>query len=136
MTPGVCGAVTTVAPGLMMPPLSRAMASTVSPRICVWSRLMEVMTQTWGDSTVLVASRVPPMPTSSTCQSSGCAANHRKAIPVSASKVVTPSALMAVIEGHTASTALAKSSSDRGSPLTWMRSRMVCRCGDVYSPTV
>ena len=136
MTPICCGAVTTVAPGLMMPALSRAMASTVSPRIFVWSRLMDVMTHTCGDSTVLVASSVPPIPTSSTCQSSRRSAKAWKAMAVSVSKVVTPSLLSASTDGHTASSVAAKSSSDSGAPFTCTRSRMVCRCGDVYSPTV
>ena len=86
---GSCGATTTVAPGLMMPALSRAMASTVSPSTCVWSSETGVMTQTSGRATMFVASSVPPSPTSSTWNRRCDWTKQRKAMAVSASKVVT-----------------------------------------------
>ena len=53
----------TVDPDLIIPAFSPAIAARVSPRMAVWSSLMEVITATSG-STTLVASRRPPNPTS------------------------------------------------------------------------
>jgi len=52
---------TTGTPGLMIPAFSEAMAARVRPRYSVWSREIEVMTETKGKTT-LVASNRPPCP--------------------------------------------------------------------------
>ncbi len=58
----------------MIPAFSSAMPSTVSGRNSVWSMAMGVTTAT-SASTTLVASQLPPMPTSTTATSTGVSAN-------------------------------------------------------------
>jgi len=45
-TSSVCGALTTVPPGLIMPDFSVAILARVSPKTSVWSKFIEVITQT------------------------------------------------------------------------------------------
>ena len=80
------------APGLMMPAFSRAMAATSVPSRWVWSRSIGVTTETPASAT-LVASQVPPSPTSTTATSIGASANAAYAMAVMISKNVssTPS---------------------------------------------
>ena len=85
---------TSVAPGLMMPAFSPAIASTVSPSHSVWSSPIGVITATWPSMT-LVASQVPPMPTSTTATSTGASAKAANAIAVSISWKVTSSGCLA-----------------------------------------
>lgn len=80
-----CCARITVASCLMMPPFSRAISPGVAPRRSVWSRLIGVITAT-EPSITLVASQVPPMPTSTTAASTGASAKAAYAMPVSTSK--------------------------------------------------
>ncbi len=70
---------------LTMPAFSDAISATVVPRYCVWSMLTLVTTAT-SASITLVASHVPPSPTSSTATSTATSANQRNAAPVSTSK--------------------------------------------------
>jgi hypothetical protein len=62
-----------VAPGLMIPAFSAAMLATSGPRYWTWSRSTGVTTAT-SASIWLVASQVPPMPTSTTATSTGASA--------------------------------------------------------------
>ncbi len=55
---GTLGPITTGTPGFMIPAFSRAIFSTVSPRMCVCSRLIDVMTD-WTGVMTLVESRRP-----------------------------------------------------------------------------
>ena len=68
-----------------MPAFSTAISSSVSPRYLAWSIATGVTTATCPSAT-LVASQVPPMPTSTTATSTGASANAAKAIPVITSK--------------------------------------------------
>ena len=63
-----------MAPGLMMPDFSVAISSTVEPSSCAWSIATGVTTATCPSAT-LVASQVPPSPTSTTATSTGASAN-------------------------------------------------------------
>ncbi|MBS4163526.1 hypothetical protein PRO82_000829 [Candidatus Protochlamydia amoebophila] len=54
--------------GLMIPAFSLAIASRLSPKISVWSRLIEVMIERTGE-TMFVASNRPPKPVSKTAKS-------------------------------------------------------------------
>ena len=63
-----------MAPGLMMPDFSVAISSTVDPSSRVWSIATGVTTATCPSAT-LVASHVPPSPTSTTATSTGASAN-------------------------------------------------------------
>ena len=63
-----------MAPGLMIPDFSVAISSTVDPRSRVWSMATGVITATCPSAT-LVASQVPPRPTSTTATSTGASAN-------------------------------------------------------------
>ncbi len=74
-----------VAPGLMMPAFSPAIASIVVPRYCWWSRSIGVTTATSASST-FVLSHAPPMPTSTTATSTGVSAKIRYASAVTISK--------------------------------------------------
>ena len=106
-------------PRFMMPAFSITISSTVSPRIRVWSRPMEQMTDTVGVTT-LVASRRPPSPTSSATASAS--RKWWKANAVVSSKKVAGSlwaAHRSTIIGRPAITA----SSEMSSPRIWMRSR-------------
>ena len=69
----------------MMPAFSVAICSSVSPRYLVWSMATGVMTDT-APSAMLVASQVPPSPTSITATSTGASANAANAIAASTSK--------------------------------------------------
>ena len=62
----------------MMPAFSTAISATVSPRYSVWSSPIGVTTATSASST-LVASQVPPMPTSTTATSTGASAKMANA---------------------------------------------------------
>ena len=51
--------------GTMIPAFSPAILDNrVSPRYCIWSRLIDVITQATGSSTAVVASSLPPSPVS------------------------------------------------------------------------
>ena len=71
-------------PGLMMPAFSKAIFASVSPRICVWSKLMLVMIDSIGSQT-LVESKRPPRPTSTMAKSTRRRTKCRKprAVPIS-----------------------------------------------------
>ena len=76
----------------MMPAFSVAISATVEPSRWVWSRSIGVITAT-SPSATLVASQVPPSPTSITATSTGASAKAAYAIAVMISKKVmaTPS---------------------------------------------
>ena len=77
----------------------------------------------------LVASSRPPNPTSATSTSTAWRAKVVKAIAVMASKVVT--LLSRSISGRNSSTSETTSARDMSSPPVRMRSRKVCRWGEV-----
>ena len=124
-----CGATTTGTPRLMIPAFSLAISSTVSPSVLTWSRLIWVMAQISG-ATTLVASSLPPSPTSTTWKSAPSRVNQTNAIAVSTSKKVTsaygPVPTDSTV-GHMSSTSAAKSSGSIGSSPTRMRSTVRCR---------
>lgn len=68
-----CWARMTVAPCLMIPDFSPAISVGVLPSRSVWSSEMGVTTAT-EESMTLVASQLPPMPTSTTATSTGASA--------------------------------------------------------------
>ena len=69
----------------MMPAFSVAISSIVSPRYCMWSIATGPITAT-APSATLVASHLPPRPTSITATSTGASANAANIMPVSTSK--------------------------------------------------
>ena len=85
--PGCWAELTRNPSGLTIPAFSRAMSSTVSPRMSVWSRSTGVTTETAASATV-VASHEPPIPTSRTITSTGSSANTANASTVRVSKYV------------------------------------------------
>ena len=114
--------------GRMMAAFSAAMASSVSPRMAVWSKPTPVMTATLGFTT-LVASQRPPRPTSSTANSTRRSRNSHRAAAVSSSNSVKPPAEPVGSSGRSlpaaasaASIASAKSASLTGTPSSSMRS--------------
>ena len=130
-------AVTTVAPALMMPTFSRAMAAGVSPRYFAWSTAIGVSTATFASIT-LVASQAPPMPTSTTAASTGASAKAAYAIPTTVSKndsgwSCSPSTRW--VYGATSLNARTNASSLIGSPSRLIRSVIDSRCGLVNRPT-
>ncbi len=76
--PGSRTKLTSGTPGLAIPALSRAISSTVSPKMSVWSSATLVITETRGRST-LVPSSVPPTPASITATSTSLRANQTNA---------------------------------------------------------
>src|SRR5690606_17334567 len=82
-------------------------------------------------STALVASRRPPMPTSSTARSTPARAKRSRATAVTTSKKVAPSS---VASGRTSATSAAISAALASSPSTRARSPTRCRWGLVNSP--
>src|SRR4051794_41707040 len=72
----------------MIPDFSRAKPSTSEPRYSAWSTPMGVTTAT-VPSTTLVASHVPPSPTSTTPASTGASANAANPIAVSTSNLLS-----------------------------------------------
>ena len=64
------GLTTTVEPSLMIPAFSEAISASVSPRMAMWSLLIEVMTATSGVTTLVASSR-PPSPTSMVWKATG-----------------------------------------------------------------
>mmetsp|Transcript_83359 Transcript_83359/g.222955 ORF Transcript_83359/g.222955 Transcript_83359/m.222955 type:complete len:348 (-) Transcript_83359:396-1439(-) len=92
-SPGVPGPRITWAPRLKIPPFSRAISSTVSPKNRIWSRATEVMTHTVG-WTMLVLSNRPPIPHSTTAAATARSRKYRKATTVRRSKAESFTPLM------------------------------------------
>ena len=69
----------------MIPAFSPAIVATSLPRYSAWSIATGVTTATRASAT-LVASHVPPMPTSMTATSTGASANSAYAMPTITSK--------------------------------------------------
>ena len=133
---GGCAAITTCAPSKTIPAFSVAISASVVPSSGTWSSPTGSRTQVPA-CTTLVASQLPPSPTSSTATSTGASANAAKAIPVSTSKNVIGTderASTSCTSGSTSSKTAAKRSSVSGTPSTAIRSFGVCRCGLVYRP--
>src|SRR5579872_2875728 len=118
---------TTVAPGPATASFSRAIASRVSPRTSVCSRLTFVSSTT-GASITFVASSRPPRPASITAASTPSAANCANAAAVRVSNCV---AFRRVAASRTRATARSKDAASVSS-----RSSQPATCGDVYAPTL
>jgi hypothetical protein len=111
------------------------MSSVVSPSRSVWSREMGVTTDTWPSPT-LVASVMPPRPTSMMATLTGWSANTAKARMVRHSKYVSrgwPSAVSSSSTicryGRISSQMRTNVSSETGSPSRLIRSVTLDRCG-------
>ena len=72
---------------LIIPAFSFAISSIVSPNMCVWSFEIEVMIDKIGETT-LVASSLPPSPTSIMAKSTSSSLKYKKAKRVITSKKV------------------------------------------------
>ncbi len=92
----------------------------------MWSKETGVTTDTSGRATTLVASRRPPMPTSSSTRSAGVRAKARKAATVVTSKKVMG---RPALTRSTSSRMAESASSATSSPATRMRSLKRTRCG-------
>jgi hypothetical protein len=86
-----------------------------------------------GARSTLVASSLPPKPTSITAMSTDSSANAMKASVVTTSNHVSPAKRETY--GCTRSTKLANSSGAISASFSRMRSRKSCKCGDEYKPT-
>ena len=117
---------------LIIPAFSPAIFASVFPRNCVWSRLMFVMMDRMG-LMMLVQSRRPPSPTSTTAISIPSSAKYLKAIAVVSSK---NDGLRGSKNLRSFSTKSMTYCLPIHSPLMRMRSLKSTRCGDVYSPTL
>ena len=84
---GNCGANIIGTFGFMIPAFSFAIALIVFPNVSVWSRLILVITDTMGLRT-LVASSLPPIPTSIIWKSTSISLKCKNAIAVNISNVV------------------------------------------------
>jgi hypothetical protein len=118
-----------------MPVFSRAISPMVSPRYFWWSSDMSAITEISG-STTLVASKRPPIPTSSTAISIPTLAKYSNAITVSISKKLGCQGSLAersrsCAVRSTRSYISLNSGSEMASPLTRIRSLMVTRCGEL-----
>ena len=113
----------------MMAAFSPAIFSMVSPKILVCSSATPVMTATLGLHT-LVASQRPPMPHSSTAQSTPSRANSHSAAAVSSSNSV-PVTLAASAASSAASMPSANARSETTCPSISMRSGYLTRWGEV-----
>ena len=132
-----CTAETTVAPALMTPTFSSAIAAGVSPRYFAWSTAIGVSTAT-DASITLVASQVPPIPTSTTAASTGASAKAAYAIATTVSKNESGwswSASTRWVYGAISLNVETNSSSLIGSPSRLIRSVIDSRCGLVNRPT-
>ncbi len=123
----------------MIPALSRAISAAVLPRIAVCSREIGVITATSGGPITFVASKVPPRPTSTTCQSTRgtCARTSQKNSATRAPNVLTSPwtpPRSASIASRIASSPAANSRGETGSPPILIRSVNEWRCGLVNSP--
>src|SRR5918996_4545068 len=131
---GTCSRTTATLPSLMIPAFSVATSATVDPS-SGWSRPMGHTTAT-SPAIRLVASHVPPMPTSNTASCTGLSANHKKPSAVSVSKYVARPTRPSIVSrtGNRCSYSSANSLSESGSPQIWIRSVTDRRCGDVNKP--
>ena len=126
-------------PSLIIPAFFSAISRTVSPRTSVCSRLTLVMTETRAFTT-LVASSLPPIPTSRTAKSTPSSEKYLKAIAVTISKKVgclSPgSSSISSQRGLITFTSLSTSATGIWRPLIWMRSVKVDKWGLVNIPTL
>mmetsp|Transcript_6979 Transcript_6979/g.15946 ORF Transcript_6979/g.15946 Transcript_6979/m.15946 type:complete len:257 (-) Transcript_6979:421-1191(-) len=125
-------------PGLKIPAFSRAISSMVSPSTLVWSSPREVTPHTTGLGTMLVASSLPPSPTSRTTTSisalqktSNATHVRKRKYPGSAS--TSPDSLRV---SCTCQKCLLKSSIGSISPLMRILSLTSIRWGDVNNPVL
>ena len=118
----------------MIPPFSRAISARVDPRYCWWSSPILVMMDTRGVST-LVASSLPPKPTSTMAISTRAWAKMRKANTVIISNGVNrmPAGSRSGLIAATVSTT-SPGETHRG-PIR-IRSQKSIRCGDVNKPAL
>ncbi len=120
-TASTCGCSSPVSAGTPLrkiPPFSRAISTSDSPRYSIWSRAMLVTAVATGESTFVASSR-PPRPTSTTATSTPASARQRNAMAVVASKKEAPVRSMA---GRSRSAASSSATSSMGRPSTRIRS--------------
>ena len=124
--------VTQGTPSFIMPAFSKAIFSMVSPRYSVCSRLMLLMTETKGVTT-LVASNLPPIPTSNTAISTFSSRKCIMAMAVVTSKNVhcRPLSAMSSHSCFRRPHRRASLSSEMGSPFTAILSRKSSTSGEV-----
>ena len=122
--PAPLAPVTARSPRLMMAAFSKPMRASVLPSRSMWSSSTLVMTAT-PPSHVLVASRRPPRPTSTTATSTAWRANQAKAAAVSNSNSVGGPSDAGTWSAarSTSPSSSARSSDAMGRPSTTMRSR-------------
>mmetsp|Transcript_26596 Transcript_26596/g.67400 ORF Transcript_26596/g.67400 Transcript_26596/m.67400 type:complete len:376 (-) Transcript_26596:118-1245(-) len=120
-------------PRLTMPALCQAISRTECPSTATWSMPTRHRPATAGSGTWLVQSKRPPSPVSSTATSTLARRKHTSASAVSFSKGVngTSTSTCGRSSAHAASTSCLLTSA----PSIRMRSRQLCRCGLVKSPT-
>ena len=117
---------------LIIPAFSAAISGKVSPKNCIWSYPIFVITATSGYM-IFVESKHPPKPTSMTAISTFCVAKYSKAKPTVISKNescwVSKKCLFLVIKSTT-------KLRETSSPLIRIRSVKFFKWGDVYKPTL
>ena len=131
--------ITTGTFGLIIPPFSNAIFSWVSPRISTWSKPMDVITETIGETT-FVESSLPPKPVSNIARSTFALWKCSKAMPVIHSKKVgwlfwLFSEIFSAI-GSKALVASSNSYSDIGELFTFTLSPWCSRWGEQKRPVL
>ena len=117
----LCSPYSIVVPlGFIIPDFSYAILSNVSPKILTWSREIDVITDISELSITLVASYLPPSPTSSTTISHLSRRNHTIAttVIISNSVIVSPSSTISSTNGFISVTILENSCSPIIFPFT------------------
>ena len=129
--------VMTGTPSLIIPAFSYAIFSKVSPRYSVCSMLMLVITETSGCN-MLVASYLPPIPTSTTAYSTPLSLKNSNAMAVVTSKNVhcIPFECISSTWGLISVMYLSNSSSLIDCPETLILSLKSNMWGDVYNPVL
>ena len=132
-----CGDVNAGTRGLNIPAFSRAIFANVSPSTSTWSKPSDVTPHTVGDRTRLVASSLPPRPTSRIAHSTFSCAKIRKPNKVKNRKYAGGPPRSAHFERHPLKShqnSRTKVFLETGAPSIRNRSRTSTRCGDVYRP--
>src|SRR5665213_3622228 len=124
-----CGPTTTGMPGLMMPAFSPAMVAMSFPRNSIWASPTRWMMVMAGRGITLVASYLPPSPTSSTTASAGWREKARNIAAAVISKKVMGSPSLT---RSTSSRVAQSSSSEISSPASRMRSWKRTRWGEIW----
>ena len=133
-----CGYIITGTFSFIIPDFSSAIFSKVSPNICIWSKLIDAITQAIGVIT-FVESCLPPSPTSITAKSTPCSQKYKNIAQVIISNSVGlsyPSDNTSFTAFSTLVIAFAKSSFWIFVPFICILSSNSSMKGDVYIPTL